>query len=212
MKIVDTTHIEGFPSDVVIGSASISEDFTARILSTKEKEEFRHFKNPGRQAEYLTARHLFQFMTGEVMGTQKQAHLDKEPGGKPFARIGDKHLYVSFSHSQKKVFCAVSEFKDIGIDTELLHRAIPNRVLKRVLDKTEMQLLEDLDPLQIWTLKEAAVKCLGTGLRTNLNEVRITLSKDNEISARFNNDKFIEICSFRTTDHQIALAYHSKHI
>jgi phosphopantetheinyl transferase len=61
-------------------------------------------------------------------------------------------------------------------------------------------------------LKEAAVKYLGTGLRTNLNEVIISFEKDGQISARFNNDKLIEICSFRSTDHQIALAYHSIHV
>lgn len=212
MKIVDTTHIEGFPSDVTLGSAMITGDFTTRILSDKEKDDYKHFKNPGRQAEYLTARHLFRHMGEEILGSQPKAHLDKENGGKPFARLKDKHLFVSFSHSRNKVFCALSQSKDIGIDTELLNREIPVKVLDRVLNDSERQLLEDLEPVQIWTIKEAAVKCLGTGLRTNLNEVNISVNDRGEISVRFNNDKFIEICSFRLTDHQIALAYHSKHI
>jgi phosphopantetheinyl transferase len=212
MQIIDTSQIKRFPKEVTLGYASISKEYTTHILSDKERSEFRNFKNPGRQAEYLTARYLFRHMMEHLSIDTDKVQLDKEKGGKPFASYGDKYFFVSFSHSQELVFCAFSETMDIGVDTELLSRIIPKRVVDRVLDRSERKVLEDLEPLEIWTLKEAAVKCLGTGLRTNLNEVNISIEKNGEISARFNNDKFIEICSFRETDHQIALAYHSKHI
>ncbi|WP_103664730.1 4'-phosphopantetheinyl transferase family protein [Gracilimonas amylolytica] len=212
MQIIDTSHIEGCPSKVTLGCAAISDDYTTHILSEKEKAEYRQFKNPGRQAEYLTARHLFRFIAGKLELNIDVIQLYKEEGGKPFATEVNKHLFVSFTHSEDKVFCAISESLDIGVDAERLSRRIPQRVLDRVLNETEKQALKELKPLQIWTLKEAAVKCLGTGLRTNLNEVVLSIKDNGEISTRFNNDKFIEICSFKATDHQIALAYHSTHI
>ena len=212
MQIIHTSHIEGFPPEIILGSAAISDDYTTHILSEKEKAEYNRFNNPGRQAEYLTARHLFHFIIGKLELNIDVIQLDKEEGGKPFATGGKKHLFVSFSHSEDKVFCAISESMDIGVDAEKLSRPIPQRVLDRVLNETEKQVLKELDPLQIWTLKEAAVKCLGTGLRTNLNEIILSIKNNGEISTRFNNDKFIEICSFKATDHQIALAYHSTHI
>ncbi|MFP8488361.1 4'-phosphopantetheinyl transferase family protein [Gracilimonas sp. Q87] len=212
MQIIDTSHIKRFPKEVSLGYSPISEDYTTYILSDKEKSEFRNFKNPGRQAEYLTARYLFRKMLEDLGYDTDKAELHKEEGGKPYAMIKNKRLFVSFSHSQQMVFCALSESLDIGVDTEILGRSIPQRVLNRVLNETEKQTLNSLDLLQIWTLKEAAVKCLGTGLRTNLNDVSISVEKNEEISARFNNDNLIEICSFRATNHQIALAYQSIYI
>ncbi|MDZ7806945.1 MAG: 4'-phosphopantetheinyl transferase superfamily protein [Gracilimonas sp.] len=212
MQIIDTSHIDRFPKEVSLGYAPISGDYSTYFLSEKEKSEFLNFKNPGRQAEYLTARHLFRYMLKDMGYDTNEVQLDKEKGGKPYAKDGDRKLFVSFSHSQEMVFCAFSESLDVGVDTETIGRNIPERVLNRVLDQNEKQALENLNPLQIWTLKEAAVKCLGTGLRTKLNEVIITVEKEGGISARFNNDKLIEICSFRETDHQVALAYQSKHI
>lgn len=209
---MDTSHIEGWPKDVVLGVTEITKSEDIGILSENELEEFNSFTNPSRKAEYLSARSLFRFLLAELKLADEGIELLKEEGGKPFARNLDEMIHVSFSHSPKKVFCAISKKKEVGLDVELSNRKINQAVAARILNEHELDEVGKENPVQLWTIKEAAVKCLGTGLRTNLSDLTIQKNKKNRFSVRFNNEKLFEICSFRQSDHQIALAYQSKHI
>ncbi len=212
MKTLDTSYLNKWPDDVVLGETGIEEAHSTDILSPPELEEFQGFTNPRRKGEYLSVRHFFYRLLNEKNIGFDQVSLTKEKLGKPFAQIGDRRVYVSFSHSQEKVYCAVSLANDIGLDAEHLQRNVGDKVVKRMLNKHEWSELSEEDPLRLWTIKEAVVKCMGTGLRTNMHELSIQKNKEDEFSVKFNNDKLFEICSFKETDHQIALAYHSEHI
>ncbi len=97
--------------------------------------------------------------------------------GKPFATQLDIHFNIS--HSGDMVVCAVND-KPVGIDVEQI-RPIDLKVAKRVFNKEELQYLfgfsptnkdyvltENIDILtrffEIWTAKEATVKCSGLGI------------------------------------------------
>lgn len=77
---------------------------------------------------------------------------------------------------------------DIGLDTEWLDRKVDQRIVKRILGESEWEVFSDEDPILLWTIKEAAVKCLGTGLRTNLKELEIQKSEI-EFLVRINDEK-----------------------
>ncbi|MEX2477520.1 MAG: 4'-phosphopantetheinyl transferase superfamily protein [Gracilimonas sp.] len=212
MNKVDTSHIKNWPEDVVLGSSELAEPTSLKVLSALELDEFDTFKNPKRKTEFLTARKLFRFLVSEMDLDENGVQLLKEKGGKPYAEFSGKRLHVSFSHSNEKVFCAISKELDIGLDIEPVTREINAPVLNRILNEQEAKSLDLTNPIQLWTLKEAAVKCLGTGLRTNLRDLTLVKKEKGGHFIRFNNDKLIEICSFRQSDHQIALAYQSNHI
>ncbi len=212
MKKLDTSHIDNWPGDIVMGSTEISEKCSTDILSPEELKVFQGFTNLNRKAEYLSARHLFRFLLVELKLADDPIELLKEDSGKPFAQRANEIISVSFSHSPKKVFCAISRNKEVGLDVELSDRKINEAVVARILNKNEKEEVGKEDPVRLWTIKEAAVKCIGTGLRTNLSDLTILKNEKNRFSVRFNNEKLFEICSFKQSDHQIALAYQSKHI
>jgi phosphopantetheinyl transferase len=212
MKELDTSQIRNYPQDVIIGEADIEEHISLDILSKEELKEHDTFKNRKRRAEFVSARKLFRFLLCQMDINPKQVLLQKDQEGKPYAAWNGKHIFVSFSHSPEKVYCAISKKLDIGLDVEPVSRKISQSVLKRITTDAERSVVSTLKPVQVWTIKEAVVKFLGTGLRTNLNELKIVKNQSSQISVKFYNDKYIEICSFRQSDHQIALAYQSKHI
>ena len=76
---------------------------------------------------------------------------------------------VSVSHCRKAVAAAVSKGKDIGIDIEN-RRNIGTGLMQRVCTSAELARIEAaIDPdmafLQLWTRKEAVLKCRRTGIR-----------------------------------------------
>lgn len=89
------------------------------------------------------------------------------PLGKPY--FEGEPLHFSISHTPKHVFVALSE-QPIGIDAEEADRNIPLTLAGKILSPAE-RLRYDAAPdkrtalLKLWVLKEAQVKCAGTGLR-----------------------------------------------
>lgn len=212
MEKLDTSNVDYWPDGVILGSAEITGDIPLSVLTEKERVEFEGFISLKRKAEFLSARHLFHFLLGEINLQMHEVELFKEDKGKPYAKSLDKIIHVSFSHSPNRVFCALSPSHIIGVDVEAVDRKINPEVVKRILNENEWNQIGSEVPVKLWTIKEAAVKCLGTGLRTNLQELTIIKKEKNRFSVRFNNEKLFEICSFQQSDHQIALAYQSKHI
>lgn len=206
MELLNTSSITDFPKHVILGYTDIRSDLSDELLSEDEKKEWNGFTNQQRKNEYLSARHLFKEMLS-VSGLNSDHEIFKHPLGKPYAQNENEKLFVSFSHSKKHVFCAISESVDIGLDTEWLDRKVDQRVVKRILGESEWEVFSDEDPILLWTIKEAAVKCLGTGLRTNLKELEIQKKSEIEFLVRINDEKTFQICSFQELNHQISIAY-----
>ncbi len=206
MKLLDTSSIIDFPHEVKLGYSEIRSDLSADILTEDERKEWDEFTNQHRKDEFLSARKLLQELLIEE-GSKNNFKLQKHPLGKPFATDGNSEKFVSFSHSKNQVFCAISDSVDIGLDTEWLNRVVDERIVKRILGESEWEVFSDEDPILLWTIKEAAVKCLGTGLRTNLKELEIQKKGESEFFVRINDEKTFQICSFQELNHQISIAY-----
>ena len=107
--------------------------------------------------------------------------FDTEPGGKPMLAgplARESGLSFNLSHTTGLVACAVTRGGDVGVDVESLDRAAQARELaQRFFAPAEAAELGALEPdpcrqrfIEIWTLKEAYVKALGTGLATQLSQ------------------------------------------
>lgn len=206
MKLLNTSSISDFPEHVKLAYIPIEHGRSPHLLSKNELTEWESFTNQHRKDEFLSARHLFSEMLSELEEGSEYI-LKKHPLGKPYATNGEENLFVSFSHSKDKVFCALSKKVDIGLDTEWLDRKVDERIVKRILGENEWEVFSDEDPILLWTIKEAAVKCLGTGLRTNLKELEIQKKGDAEFFVIINDEKSFQICSFQELNHQISIAY-----
>lgn len=206
MKLFESRHIENFPDDILLGYTEITGNLDPGILSAAERKEWEGFANLNRRNEYLTGRHLFRYLL-KNSGLELSYTLRKEPLGRPFAVNGTQRLSVSFSHSGSLMLCALSREKEIGIDAERHDRPAGQALTDRILAAKERSQFKDYSPILLWTIKEAAAKCMGTGMRTNFNELILSKTPENQYLVTFNDEMTFQICSFRLTDYQISIAY-----
>lgn len=107
-------------------------------------------------------------LLASVLGVHKDTDLVFGPQGKPYLAKGKPEFSVS--HSGEHVLLGVSEYP-IGVDMERKDRRVTETLLKKVFLTQEM----GLDPLQVFTRKECAMKLTGLGFSLPLDEIDTTV-------------------------------------
>ena len=108
--------------------------------------------------------------------------IETEEGGRPYAILDGKRVEISISHSHRWAVCSVgdrqhgtdielSESRDMAFSDEAFD---PQEVqlLRRIQE--EMDIEESLAQTLLFSAKEAYLKMMGTGLRTDLKKVSCT--------------------------------------
>lgn len=91
---------------------------------------------------------------------------------------------------------------------EMCNREVHPRLMSRMRHREEPEkVYTAYDPIQVWTMKEAALKAIGTGLRKPMNSVRLYPISENNLEIEFNNGKKAKICSFCHNDQWISICY-----
>lgn len=127
---------------------------------------------------------------------------------KPKAFVGDNELSVSFSHTKNAISAAISFDYSIGCDTEHIGREVSPSIIKRIrADHENIELYEGKEAIRIWTCKEAALKMIGTGLRTPMNSVHLKKIDEYHYDVEFIDGIRAKICSFHHRDHWISVCY-----
>ncbi len=207
MNRLDTSQIPNFPNEIVLGWSEVIYELDQGILSEEEAQTLANFTNEQRKGEFLTARHLFWKLIEDLKWDAETIKLKKENTGKPYIETSGGMKYVSFSHSQDLVLCAVSASLDVGLDAETLNRKVNPSIVKRILSENEWEIYGEEDPISLWTMKESAVKSLGTGLRTNLKELELTKFEDGRFNITINQKEELKGVCFTALNHCISLAY-----
>lgn len=208
MNLIPASYIPALPSSVLVGWQPITPGLPTEILSENGLTEYQKITSEQRKHEFLTARTLLRNMMLELGWDPAIWRLEKEPLGKPYLTNGKENRYVSFSHSQHTVFAALSKTVDLGIDSELTRRQVNPEIVRRILSENEWKVMGEDDPITLWTVKEAGVKCLGTGLRTNLKELEMTRTGEHTFTIQINQEPGMQAVSFHFEDHTLAIAYH----
>jgi 4'-phosphopantetheinyl transferase len=118
---------------------------------------------------------LAREMLGEVLHLAPQAvTITESADGKPLT----DGAFFSVSHSGDAVICAVSD-KPIGIDIEKI-RDVRFRTAERFATAEEIEYIGENTErfFEIWTLKEAYFKCIGTGLDSSVKNVSFKINGD----------------------------------
>ena len=116
--------------------------------------------------------------------------FDIGKNGKPYFR--DKiDINFNVSHSSQFATCAISPY-ELGIDIEDANRKANNfaQIAKRFYSSSENAFVEEYGKegfLKIWTMKEAFVKSIGTGISIPLNQFSVPLESNQTI---INNQQF----------------------
>jgi phosphopantetheinyl transferase (holo-ACP synthase) len=132
---------------------------------------------------------------------------------KPRAFIGSREVSVSFSHTRDALAAAVSDNFNVGLDMERMGRHVHERLSKRMKHSGEPEVLyRDNELIRIWTLKEAALKMIGTGLRKPMKSVCLEQDDESLFNVQFDDGKRAKICSFLHQDHWISICYRQNTI
>lgn len=127
---------------------------------------------------------------------------------KPSATLNGDIVSVSFSHTPKSVGAVVSKEWVVGIDMEFSDRQVNERLAQRMKHADETFKFYENNPIiKVWTMKEAALKAIGTGLRKPMNSVCLQSVTEHLYSVRFFNGINAEICSFQLMDQWISICY-----
>lgn len=115
----------------------------------------------------------YAFLQKKAAEKYNNTDIVKNEKGKPYFKyISD--LFFSISHTDELTVIALSD-SEVGIDAEKI-RSADLRVIRRFL-KEEADYITERDSdrrfFEIWTKKEAYLKCKGTGLSGGLDSVNV---------------------------------------
>ncbi|MFW8565891.1 4'-phosphopantetheinyl transferase family protein [Orrella sp. 11846] len=168
-------------------------DRLLRYLDREERVRWESLSNELLRHRYLishslirtTLTHYAQQHLNLVIDPQS-IQLAKQPKGKPIIAAPAALQSVSFSltHTHDLAAVAVSASGPVGLDAEWLHRQGPSiAVAKRFFTLQEYEDIRSAPQAQqhqrlltYWTLKEAYVKAVGTGISSSFKKFRLILN------------------------------------
>lgn len=125
-----------------------------------------------RRLSYARSASILSLGAGLLLSSLLGVHGDEDlifgPQGKPALSVGKPEF--SLSHSGEHVLLGISEHP-IGVDMEPIGRRVTEAVRNRVCLPQET----GLDPLQVFTRKECAMKLTGLGFSLPVKEIDTTL-------------------------------------
>lgn len=146
-------------------------------MSTERKEAVKKLKTPHKQKQKIAADYICRKAISEFCKIAPQKiEFNVSEYGKPFAK--DLNVNFSISHSGDYAICAVSD-KKIGIDIEKIREINPKSASKFACKNEEEYIFAHENGFfEIWTLKEAYFKCIGTGLGADIKNVNFSISEN----------------------------------
>jgi 4'-phosphopantetheinyl transferase len=152
-------------------------------LSDDERARQRSFVSPDLRRRFGAARAGLRTLLGR--------HLDLDPRRLAFATnefgkprlAGDGQVHFNLSHCEERAVLAISDTAEVGIDLECERPIEHVDLAKRYFHPNEVTAIaaspDEAEQRRafflVWTLKEAVVKALGTGLSTPLDSFEIAI-------------------------------------
>ncbi|MDP3371405.1 MAG: 4'-phosphopantetheinyl transferase superfamily protein [Candidatus Paracaedibacteraceae bacterium] len=136
-------------------------------LDASEKKQLKKMTNDSKKHTFRMCRFVAKQLLAEFFDLNiKELHFEYTSRGKPFFSV--ENIHFNISHSGNLALIGVSLFP-IGVDIEQIKM---NRDFKglsdKILSEDEQKWVFEEDAEQrfyvLWTLKEARLKCDGTGI------------------------------------------------
>ena len=179
----------GKPNQVVVWSWNLESD----PLSSEAAEALLSEDEKARGRSFVAALHRRRFVAGRArLRSLLGGHLGLDPRTLVFVQneFGKPRLahhmsvHFSLSHSEDRAVLAVSDTVVIGADIERVRALEHFDLARRYFHPNEVAAIlcpphreEQLEAFfRIWTLKEAVVKSLGTGLSIPLDSFEVSIA------------------------------------
>lgn len=145
-------------------------------MGEARKEAVRKLLVPQKQKLKIAADRICRKAISEFCGIPtNKIEFGVSEHGKPYAKGLDVHF--SISHSGDYAVCAVSD-KEIGADIEKIRNINPEASKRFACENERNHINSHADGFfEIWTLKEAYFKCIGTGLGADIKNISFEISE-----------------------------------
>jgi len=155
-------------------------------LTPAERARASEKRIEAKRREYVTGQATLRTLLGAALGEDPQrVRYRRGIKGKPYlgAESSGSGLEFNITHSGEMVLAALAVGVELGVDVEWHNeRTDPQRVARRTFTPDERAALERIDEqdrrghfFQMWTCKEALVKCTGLGIHSGMNEFQVAL-------------------------------------
>lgn len=150
-------------------------DLTAALseISEQRREQALMFKHELGRRQCVLAYQLLKQCLREAYGISENPIFEYNEHGKP-AIVGHPEIHFNLSHCREAVACVVSN-EPVGIDVESI-RAYKDSLARYTMNETELSEIAHADTpaqafIRLWTMKEATMKLVGTGISSDMKTV-----------------------------------------
>ncbi len=140
------------------------------MLSEQRRQQLQRFKHELGQKTCAMAYLLLCQGLREEYGLLEPPLFDYNEHGKPHI-VGYPDIHFNLSHCRAGVICVLSHCP-VGIDIESV-REYNDSLVRYTMNEREQQLISASEQpavafTRLWTMKEAVLKCKGTGITDNI--------------------------------------------
>lgn len=142
-------------------------------ISEQRREQALKFRHELGQRLCVLAYQLLKQGLREAYGISENPIFEYNEHGKP-SIVGHPDIFFNFSHCKEAVVCAVSD-QPIGVDVESF-REYKEGLVRYTMNDEEVHEIESAEQLEmafirLWTMKEATMKLIGTGISNDMKTV-----------------------------------------
>ena len=142
-------------------------------ISEQRREQALKFKYELGQRLCVLAYQLLKQGLREEYGITENPIFEYNEHGKP-SIVDHPEIFFNMSHCKYAAVCAISE-KNVGIDVESIREFKDGLVRYTMNDEEILEIESAEDPasafIRLWTMKEATMKLIGTGISNDMKNV-----------------------------------------
>ena len=144
-----------------------------RDISEQRRKQALKFRHEQGQRLCVLAYQLLKQGLREEYGITENPIFEYNEHGKP-AIVGHPEIHFNLSHCKEAAVCVVSDHP-VGIDVESL-REYKESLVRYTMNDAEIHEIESAEHpdaafIRLWTMKEATMKLIGTGISNDMKSV-----------------------------------------
>ena len=142
-------------------------------ISEQRREQALKFKFEQGQRLCVLAYQLLKEGLRKEYGITENPIFEYNEHGKP-SIVGHPEIYFNLSHCKEAAVCAISNHP-IGVDVESI-REFKDSLVNYTMNENEVREIETSENpasafIRLWTMKEATMKLVGTGISNDMKSV-----------------------------------------
>ena len=142
-------------------------------ISEQRREQALKFRHEQGRRLCVLAYLLLKKGLREAYGITENPVFEYNEHGKP-SIVGHPEIFFNLSHCKEAVVCAVSD-QPVGVDVESF-REYKEGLVRYTMNDEEIRQIESAERrvkafIRLWTMKEATLKLIGTGISNDMKTV-----------------------------------------